>query len=344
MVVPWLFHSILLLAFLLHKAAAQTTASLAKPGCSQYCGNVVIPFPFGIGENCYLDKWFEIKCEFERPSLASVGLDVLQITLATYEEKPGIIRVQSPIIYSNCSGVGSTNASVSLEGSPFVFSQTKNRFGAVGCNTRALLRGAESTVTGCESVCEGGRTKTNFSSCSGKNCCQDKIPVDLKIFNVSIGSIGPGKDEEGSKYAFLVEREWLVSNMTDPLTSPYMENVPVVLDWGLNKVSLDALGQRNDRADFTSYYCGLTSDLSYLKYENSTTQCACYYGYNGNPYLADGCKDISMSLYVTSTPSSHDLLDINESGYPAHCQEHVRTFVGATHADFKEAFRPGSSL
>lgn len=138
-VVPWLFHSILLLTSLLHKAAAQKTASLAKPGCSQYCGNVVIPFPFGIRENCHLNKWFEIKCEAERPSLASVGLDVLQITLATYEEKPGIIRVQSPIIYLNCSGVGSTNASVSLEGSPFVFSQTKNRFSAVGCNTRALL-------------------------------------------------------------------------------------------------------------------------------------------------------------------------------------------------------------
>ncbi|KAI6696900.1 hypothetical protein NL676_017019 [Syzygium grande] len=75
MVVHLLFRSILFLTFLLHNASAQATASLAKPVCSQYCRIIAIPFPFRIGENCYLNKWFEIKCDFEGPFLASVGLE-----------------------------------------------------------------------------------------------------------------------------------------------------------------------------------------------------------------------------------------------------------------------------
>ncbi|KAF8043547.1 LOW QUALITY PROTEIN: hypothetical protein BT93_A1765 [Corymbia citriodora subsp. variegata] len=264
MVVTWLFHSILLLTFLPHNAPAQPMASLAKRGCSPYCGNVAIPFPFGIGEKLLFQQL--VKCDFERPFLASVGLEVLQITLATYGKE---------------QGVGNTSASISLEGSPFVFSQTNNSFAAAGCNTLAFLSGIESTVTGCESVCE-----------------EDQNPCGSQD-NVKIGSIGPGKDEDGCKYAFLVERQWLVYNMTDPLTWPYMENVPVVLDWGLNTVALDALGLTYYPAsDFTSnaYRCGNTSDLSYLKSENSTTQCACYLGYKGNPYLPYGCQGVSIAL------------------------------------------------
>ncbi|XP_030518430.1 wall-associated receptor kinase-like 2 [Rhodamnia argentea] len=297
MVLPWLFHSILLLSSLLRHATAQTTP---PPGnCSQACGTVGIPYPFGIGAKCYLNNWFEIKCESERPFLASVGLEVLQITLATYVKEQGIIRVQSPIMYSNCSDAGDTSAPVSLEGSPFAFSQTKNSFAAAGCNMRAFLREAGSRSIGCESDCDEGRTASNISSCTGKNCCQNEIPVDLKIFNVTIGSISPGKDEEGCNYAFLVKKQWLVSNMIDPLTSLHMKNFPAVLDWGLNKLALDALGLTYYPApDFTShaYRCGNASDKSYLNSENSTTQCACFPGYEGNPYLAVGCQGTCVDI------------------------------------------------
>ncbi|KAI6705121.1 hypothetical protein NL676_008083 [Syzygium grande] len=44
--------------------------------------------------------------------------------------------------------VGKTDASVSLEGSPFVFSQTKNSFAAVGGNTLTFSGDTASTATG----------------------------------------------------------------------------------------------------------------------------------------------------------------------------------------------------
>ncbi|KAF8043611.1 hypothetical protein BT93_A1820 [Corymbia citriodora subsp. variegata] len=101
--------------------------------------------------------------------------------------------------------------------------------------------------------------------------------------------------------------------MTDPLTSPYMESVPVILDWGLNKVALNMLGLTYYPApDVTSYSyrCGSASDSSYLNSENSTTQCACYHGYDGNPYLQEGCQGTCVDIPGSNTcsPGSNQLM------------------------------------
>ncbi|KAK3012105.1 hypothetical protein RJ639_010578 [Escallonia herrerae] len=49
------------LVLLLIKATAQTL-SLANPGCEETCGNVVIPYPFGIGASCSGNESFIVTC------------------------------------------------------------------------------------------------------------------------------------------------------------------------------------------------------------------------------------------------------------------------------------------
>ena len=50
---------IVLLTYELAEAAA---APIAKPDCNSRCGNLEIPYPFGIGHDCYMDKLFEVVC------------------------------------------------------------------------------------------------------------------------------------------------------------------------------------------------------------------------------------------------------------------------------------------
>ena len=51
-------------------------------GAAAVCGNVTIPYPFGIEPNCYIDDWFAIGCNKTsgQPFLRSLGLEVLDIS------------------------------------------------------------------------------------------------------------------------------------------------------------------------------------------------------------------------------------------------------------------------
>ncbi|KAI6668765.1 hypothetical protein NL676_007170, partial [Syzygium grande] len=91
---------------------------------------------------------------------------------------------------------------VSLKGSQFVFSRTRNVFTLVGCNTLATVNTTESAVVGCRSKCAGTNfTISKYSACSGRDgCCQTKLPLNLQGFSVDFKEEG---GHQGCKYPFL---------------------------------------------------------------------------------------------------------------------------------------------
>ena len=96
---------------------AEGAPPMANPNCRDSCGNVSIPYPFGIGSNCFMHKMYEIVCNENGVAAAakaflvlpSFRVEVLEIRISDpynidddYSTEPGLIRVKMPITSSNC--------------------------------------------------------------------------------------------------------------------------------------------------------------------------------------------------------------------------------------------------
>ena len=46
----------------LFSLAYEAAASVAKSGCLEKCGNMTVPYPFGIGKGFFLDEFFVLGC------------------------------------------------------------------------------------------------------------------------------------------------------------------------------------------------------------------------------------------------------------------------------------------
>ncbi|RDX71285.1 Wall-associated receptor kinase 2, partial [Mucuna pruriens] len=289
----------LILVFLiLAKASCDT-----KPGCPQNCGSLSIPYPFGTREGCYLDDSFFINCTRNStapnspiiPFLRRGTVTVLNISL------DGELVISFPVVSDCYSSNGSALSNNNftdywrLNLTHFYIS-TKNKFTAIGCDTYGYLWGyvphkeISTTIVGCGSFCSSvDDIKTNDGSCSGIGCCQSFIPNGMSGFKIGTLSVNNHSTVHAFNpcgYAFVSHETYKIStvdlkNFTNGTTG-------VVLDWSVGNQTCEE-AKRN----VTGYACKANNSECYNSTNGLGYRCKCHSGFQGNPYLYNGCTDVN---------------------------------------------------
>ncbi|KAJ9691242.1 hypothetical protein PVL29_013423 [Vitis rotundifolia] len=149
-------------------------------------------------------------------------------------------------------------------------------------------------TTGCSSLCLNDKNISGgfpSSACSGISCCRTYLQTDITSFNLRIRSINmitPGWTYEPCSLAFIAEKDFSIRKAFN-LSSKFDKKlyfVPAVLDWSVGEVSChEAIRRKN-------YACGQNTDCN-NSIQGQGYNCYCSKGYQGNPYLANGCQDIN---------------------------------------------------
>lgn len=226
------------------------TSMILRPDCPSKCGDMSIPYPFGLWDNCSLPG-FQVDC-----ANASGVVGPIPKIFSEYFLSISLLQAQVRVLIrpSKVCKSDSNNWWVNLYGKPFTFSDTLNSFTAIGCDNLALLTGTfgGNYTVGCVSTC-GGDTGDAISEkqdqlsqvvdgkCSGIGCCQASVPAGLSRYytvlrhlninssNFSIKNSG----RENCGFAFVVENGNYTFKKEDIYRPENTSNwiLQAVLDW-----------------------------------------------------------------------------------------------------------------
>ncbi|KAI3929091.1 hypothetical protein MKW92_028504 [Papaver armeniacum] len=288
----------------------------AKPGCQAKCGNITIPYPFGItvgGEDDYrgaqgcsihgVGYGYNVNCNTSYdPPKAFIGtsnLEILSISETEIRKK----NVVAALCYNMAGALVLDDSRVTsnLGSTPFTFSNTKNRLFAIGCNSGANILGRDQLEKNYSSQCVSLCASQDFvkeGSCDGSGCCMNTIPKGIKwlstglirVVNVSFLSFNP------CSYAFLADQEQYTFSASDLMAESRVRNIPVVLDWAVGSKTCEEA-----QTDSATYAC---QDNSYCSNSenNPGYRCTCHDGYKGNPYISPGCQVPLIAAFGETKP------------------------------------------
>ncbi|KAL3734481.1 hypothetical protein ACJRO7_023778 [Eucalyptus globulus] len=320
------------LCFLSIPMALALATFTAADNCKRRCGNMSVPFPFGLTDSCAQSPDHVLLCDHSSGNLVlgeniplfdisvengtmTIGMDIaydcykengeqLEDSFTDPWTRLGDAGLYTLTLLCSCF---SLFCSVSLLPSVFVncgfdfcsltytFSDTRNKFTVLGCDTLARMTGDHETFwSGCFSQCYEGMNFTAKRACSGLGCCQMSIPESLRTFNISMTSstnYTSVRNFSPCGSAFLVDQESF--NVSD-------YKLPVPDDINAKELSRVVL-------DWVEGY-----------------RCSCKPGYRGNPYApplspeSTGCEDINECEHPGQYPC-HGNCKNTQGNYTCHC-------------------------
>ena len=279
-------------------AVARFPYPIARPNCSDMCGNMEIPYPFGLREGCYLDHNFFVDCTNSSEPFIPKHVTVKNISL--HGQIDTLMYVARDCYEHGVKDYNSSTDPWLKSPLNITVSSTQNKFVVIGCDTVAYLVGYQQNeryATGCASVCESTRFMVN-GSCTGVGCCEVGIPKGLKNVTMESHSFQNHTMVENFNpcgYAFISKQDTFNFSIDSLRTLREIEEMPMVLDWAIGNETC------NDVENKSNYICGDNSSCQNSE-DSSGYRCKCKDGYDGNPYLPNGCQGINLCVYYLPSP------------------------------------------
>ncbi|KAF8019794.1 hypothetical protein BT93_G0473 [Corymbia citriodora subsp. variegata] len=278
----------------------------AVPGeCQHWCGDVKIPYPFGLETNCVRSADFLLNCTTMEGSGAQLLTGNLTIRSISIGDSTMVVSLPEAYECYNQNGVLANKSSplaVGLPSNPrYRISETQNKLTVLGCDALASVADNKGTFgSGCISYCGDNVNFTNETTCSGQGCCQASIPKDLRTLSISINFTDQNRSDSQSNRcarAFVVDNKssnisnWTLRSFDDVGNTPSL-----VLDWMVEPDVPCGVTRGNN----TSYACGGNTTCEDF---GEGYHCVCNNGYEGNPYnRIVGCTDIDECKYPNKYP------------------------------------------
>ncbi|KAK2399079.1 putative wall-associated receptor kinase [Trifolium repens] len=281
-------------ASLAREAVASDQLQQVLPGCNYTCGDVLVPYPFGMGHStsqdhtpCYMDSKFELTC---RNSKLIYNKNIL-----VQDINPQSQMVMKFFVSHLCPHSNNTEEANRplLSVSSFTISSTENKFITVSCDGYGILnsnfKGATYS-TGCLTRCDNNYDPkmvigNNTGKCTGLGCCQVDIPPLMKNFTIQTFKFPTSTSQKGCSFSFIAKQGYYNFSV-EHINNLRNQTFPMVVNWAVTNESCQ-IARTTD-----SYACKENSECFDNDPDYDGYRCKCLEGFEGNPYLPGGCTDI----------------------------------------------------
>ncbi|CAO2191968.1 unnamed protein product [Urochloa humidicola] len=276
--------------------AAPTAAAATRPGrsnCTRSCGNISIPYPFGIEPGCYHAGGFNLTCDHSyNPPQLFLGdgtVPVLEISVPNNTARISANLMEFTYVDDGHRANGTWGGGLPW-GGPYFLSEFTSHVIAVGCGLQIDVRGGahDDLLGSCTAVCppspqNSGHIVAGADACTGIGCCQAKIVIGYSLYKIQIHTFN--KFIRGDNFVYIA------SDVPSSIFDDGVETLPTMLDWVINNSTCPT---NTPSPECRSAHSSCQDSIAQ---GHGGYGCHCDDGYHGNPYVPDGCQDIDECKY-----------------------------------------------